>query len=124
MQLSVEIEYCVNCHQHAWCSQHDEDKYRYFYEQTRDAILKKIKVGDDIAIRPKDVPTHFQKINKHSKDNKYYDIQKDQEVYFPRLGSFEVFVDGVLVFSKLKSSLWPNTEKLSETVIMMLIAKR
>jgi hypothetical protein len=33
---------------------------------------------------------------------------------FPRLGAFEVYFQHHLVFSKLHTSLWPNTELLSE----------
>ena len=78
MQLSVEIEYCVNCFQHSWCSQHDEEKYRFYFEQVRDAILKKIKLGDIISVLPKEVPKHYQKKNKSSQDNKFYDTLKQE----------------------------------------------
>ena len=36
------------------------------------------------------------------KDNLYYD-------QVPRLGAFEVSLNGVLLYSKLVSKLWPNT---------------
>ena len=29
-------------------------------------------------------------------------------VQYPRLGGFEVYADGYLVFSKIESNLWPN----------------
>jgi ferritin len=45
-------------------------------------------------------------------------------VYFPALGSFEIFVDEVLVFSKLKSGMWPHSEKVSKTIMAMLEAKK
>lgn len=32
---------------------------------------------------------------------------------FPRHGSFEIKVNGYLIFSKLQSNLWPNIEKIS-----------
>jgi len=53
MQLLVEIEFCIDCHQHAWCSQHDEEKYLYYFHQIRDHTLQKIKLGDNLIIRPK-----------------------------------------------------------------------
>lgn len=31
---------------------------------------------------------------------------------FPRHGAFEVKVNGILIFSKLQSNLWPNLEKI------------
>jgi selT/selW/selH-like putative selenoprotein len=54
-----------------------------------------------------DPPKHYQKMV-NPKETKYYDVRREEEVYFPRLGSFEVYVDGVLIFSKLKANLWPN----------------
>lgn len=64
-------------------------------------------LGDNIAIVQMQPPTHFQKLGP-ARDTKYYDLRKEEETYFPRLGAFEVYVDKVLVFSKLKSNLWPN----------------
>lgn len=33
-------------------------------------------------------------------------------VAFPRHGAFEIKVNGMLIFSKIQSNLWPNIEKV------------
>ena len=33
MMVEIEIECCVDCHLHNWCSRHNEDKYHEFYER-------------------------------------------------------------------------------------------
>jgi hypothetical protein len=33
-------------------------------------------------------------------------------VAFPRHGAFEIKVNGILIFSKIQSNLWPNIEKV------------
>lgn len=62
---------------------------------------------DALIYRRMDPPKHYQKMV-NPKETKYYDVRREEEVYFPRLGSFEVYVDGVLIFSKLKANIWPN----------------
>jgi hypothetical protein len=87
-------------------------------------VLKKLKVGDDIVIRPMEAPEHFHRVDKHAKDSKYYDAKKEEDVYFPRLGAFEIYVDQILIFSKIRSNMWPSVEKQAETIIAMLQAKK
>ena len=55
-----------------------------------------------------EVPNHFVKLNKKAKDNKYLDTLKEEEVYCPKLGSFEIYVDDIQIFSKIKSNVWPK----------------
>ena len=71
-----------------------------------------------------EAPKHLIKTNKNQKDDKYLDIQKDEEVHFPRLGSFEIYVDRIQIFSKIKSNMWPNVEKHSDTIIEMMEGKK
>lgn len=33
---------------------------------------------------------------------------------FPRFGSFEIYVNGKLVFSKLQSNLWPKHDRIAQ----------
>jgi selT/selW/selH-like putative selenoprotein len=74
----------------------------------REVAFQRIKLGDNIVIKQMEAPAYFEKVSKDVKETKYFDIRKEEEVYFPRLGAFEVYVDKVLIFSKLKSNLWPN----------------
>jgi hypothetical protein len=45
-------------------------------------------LGDNICIVQMEPPQHFQKIGPHPKDTKYYDLRKEEETFFPRLGAF------------------------------------
>ena len=47
-------------------------------------------------------------MSKNVKDNKYFDAQKQEEVYCPRLGAFEIYVDKILIYSKIKTNKWPK----------------
>ena len=42
----------------------------------------------------------------HDKEIKYYE-------QIPRIGALELSLNGLLIFSKLKSHYWPNPEKLT-----------
>lgn len=114
----------MNCYQHAWCSQHDEYKYLFHFEKIREAVLQRVQLGDNIIVEQMEPPRHYQKLNANPHDNKYFDIRRDEEVYFPRLGAFEVYVDQVLIFSKLRSNAWPNDEKVADMIMEMYQFKR
>lgn len=43
---------------------------------------------------------------------------------FPRIGSFEIYIFNVLVFSKLKVNTWPNHYKLLQTLNDIIAAKK
>lgn len=40
--------------------------------------------------------------------HRYQDARTNETVVFPRHGAFEIKVNGMLIFSKLQSNLWPN----------------
>ena len=86
--------------------------------------LQKLKLGDNVRISQMKPPAHYQKVNPDSQDSKYYDIRKEADVYFPRLGSFEVYVDKILIFSKLKSNIWPKDEAIVEKILKMCEEKQ
>lgn len=50
------------------------------------------------------------------KNNKYIDEKTAQTVIFPRLGAFEIEVDGILIYSKIQSSSWPNYDYIVEKI--------
>lgn len=35
---------------------------------------------------------------------------------YPRFGAFEVYVDGILIFSKLKSNMWPKHDRVAKLI--------
>jgi hypothetical protein len=44
-------------------------------------------------------------------------------VYFPKLGSFEVYAEGILIFSKLRSGKWPRVKELVDILDEMFECK-
>lgn len=71
----------------------------------------------DIIVIKNQVPTHYRKLHsKYYDDNKYYNEQTDELVQFPKSGAFEVYVDGVLIFSKVQSNLWPCHNRIIDLV--------
>ncbi len=53
------------------------------------------------------------------KNNKYIDEKTAQTAIFPRLGAFEIQVDGILIYSKIQSSAWPNYDYIVEKIEQM-----
>ena len=109
--LYVEVECCTDCHLHSWCSRHDEDKYKDHFEKLKTKLASSLP---NAVITRNSVPDSYRKIHGKSStgENKYYDETKEEFVYYPRFGSFEVYADKMLIFSKLKSNLWPKHDKL------------
>jgi selT/selW/selH-like putative selenoprotein len=62
------------------------------------------------------VPEHYVQRNNISALSlglhRYYDEEKSEVVAFPRHGAFEIKVNGLLIFSKIQSNLWPKIEKV------------
>lgn len=48
---------------------------------------------------------------------------RDQQVYFPKLGAFEVYAEGILIFSKLRSGKWPRVKELVDILDEMFECK-
>ena len=71
------------------------------------------------------LPNSYKKVFGKSStgENKYYDESKEEFVYFPRFGTFEVYADKMLIFSKLKSNLWPKHDKLVRILELIHHAK-
>ena len=88
MQLVVNIEYCTNCRMHGWCSQHDEYKYLFYFQKIKETVTERLKLGQNIIINPSELPHNYKKLTADIKDNKFYDFNRDEDVYFPRLGAF------------------------------------
>ncbi len=113
--LNVEVETCTDCHLHSWCSRHDESKYAEHFDRLKKKLASVIP---DAIINRNPVPTHYRKLpNKSSVgENKYFDEKKEEFILYPRFGAFEVFVDGILVFSKLKSNVWPKHDRIVKII--------
>ena len=95
----VYIEHCVGCNGHKWCTNHDEAKYATYFSSCKTAILR---ICPQVTVVENQVPLGFQ--NKFITDST---ISQFGKFHFPRIGSFEVYFRGVLVFSKIQSMKWP-----------------
>jgi hypothetical protein len=51
--------------------------------------------------------------------HRYFDEKTNDIVPYPRHGAFEVKVNGMLIFSKIQSNLWPNIEKIGYLLAQM-----
>jgi hypothetical protein len=48
--------------------------------------------------------------------NKYYNEDNQEVVIFPRLGSFEIYLYDILIFSKLQSNQWPQHNRILDKI--------
>ena len=86
----IKIEVCSKCNQHPWCTRHDEATYLKLASELKSSLDK--DVPGDVSI----------------------------EVVFvsgSKMGSFEVTVDGTLLFSKLALGYFPHIPLLTERVV-------
>ena len=58
-------------------------------------------------MRPKDIPDHYVAVSKEHSNSLFIDLKKNKMVKFPRKDSFEVTMDHFVIFSKLKTGVWP-----------------
>eukprot|EP01017_Pseudomicrothorax_dubius_P017236 TRINITY_DN19529_c0_g1_i2.p1 TRINITY_DN19529_c0_g1~~TRINITY_DN19529_c0_g1_i2.p1 ORF type:complete len:292 (+),score=66.95 TRINITY_DN19529_c0_g1_i2:127-1002(+) len=96
-QVVVDIECCVNCSQHRWCTRHDETKYEKAVEEVRAAVLAECP---NVIVR------------------------KNAQTNAPRLGALEVSIGDSVIFSKLKSGLWPAPKLLAANVKAFIEAEK
>jgi len=96
---------------HGWNTRHDANKYKQSALNTAEAI-KKSYPGCEVVFNmvPKvwaHSDIYCQLIPNEDEAQPYYEV-------VPRIGTFEVSVNGVLLFSKLLSGLWPNFPAVGE----------
>ena len=77
-----------------------------------------MEVLPNVIAKKNETPNSYRKQAGKSNvgENKYFDENKEEFVHFPRFGAFEVSVEGILIFSKLKANLWPKHDKLVRIV--------
>ena len=120
MSLTVEIEYCKNCHLHSWCSRHDEIKYIDFFEQLSKRIIDEVPYCNTIV---RALPSRLTPLTDSPDNQKYFDEENGEVVFFPRLGSFEIYADDNRIFSKIKSGKWPKFDNIISTLKKMVESK-
>jgi len=112
----VFIEYCVNCKSHAWCTNHNEDKYLQFCTSLKSAIqneMMEVRIYENARF-PKPRPFRDESLTQDSSSMTPQRSSQSREPVpiTPRVGAFEVFVDDKQVFSKLKSGRWPRITQI------------
>jgi len=107
----VYVEFCVKCEQHQWCTQHSSTKYLNYFTQCK-TELQRFRPG--LRVLANEIPPKLAKA---------YHVRPEGEakvvpgkLAFPRIGAFEVYYRGAVLFSKLASGLWPRPELLCESL--------
>lgn len=104
----VFIEHCVGCKTHQWCTNHDEDKYIQYFTMCKNVITR---TCSRVTVSQNEVPLGFQ--DKFVADP---NISHFGRYHFPRIGAFEVYFRGKLIFSKIESMKWPHPGKVAEKI--------
>lgn len=101
------IEYCVFCSKHRWCTYHNEEKYTRYYRECCSSITAKCP---EVEVCANLIPPNYQTC--FAKEG-----QPWRGVHsFPRIGAFEVYFRGRVLFSKLESRVWPNPSLVGQTI--------
>lgn len=71
----VEVETCMDCHLHSWCSRHDEAKYIEHFDRLRTKLASAVP---DAVVAKNTVPSHYRRLGNKSSvgENKYFDEKK------------------------------------------------
>ena len=104
----VYIEHCISCKSHTWCTNHDEEKYKDYFNRCQASILRicyNVTVVENVI--PEGFTGQFITFPNTSKPGKFH---------FPRIGSFEVYFRGTVIFSKIESMKWPHASKVAEKI--------
>ena len=79
------IECCINCEAHSYCTHHEEVKYATMFTEIKTQV--------------------------EASNSKYY-VAKNFKISKPRIGAFEIFHNETLVYSKLSTMQWPKVNLL------------
>ncbi|OMJ81809.1 hypothetical protein SteCoe_17628 [Stentor coeruleus] len=104
----VFIEHCIGCKTHQWCTNHDEDKYIHYFTMCKNIITR---TCSRVTVSQNEVPLGFQ--DKFVSDP---NISHFGRYHFPRIGAFEVYFRGKVIFSKIESMKWPHPGKVAEKI--------
>jgi Rdx family len=103
----VFIEHCQACSDHAWCTKHDESKYKSYFESCKGKILVSCP---EVQVVANQIPLAFN--SKFSEASKPWEGRHS----YPRIGAFEIYFKDKIIFSKLESGLWPQSTIVADKI--------
>ncbi|CAG9334372.1 unnamed protein product [Blepharisma stoltei] len=112
----VYFEHCIQCSSHRWCTNHDEEKYKSYFNECRNAIASNCR---GVNVVENQIPLGF--------NTKFIDISeplRPGKSHFPRIGAFEVYFRGKLIYSKLQTGKWPSATRLAGMVKDLMEEKK
>ncbi|CAG9314682.1 unnamed protein product [Blepharisma stoltei] len=104
----IFIEHCIYCDKHKWCTNHDENKYKQYYNEAKYTLESEFP---NFIVVENQIPVGLEK--KFNADPLIY---KMGTAHFPRIGSFEIYYRKFIVFSKLGTKKWPRIEQLAAKI--------
>lgn len=84
-KVIFNVECCVNCSAHSYCTHHDENKYSNMFAELKQQI--------------------------EAVNSTFY-VAKNLDIPRPRIGAFEIFYKNIQVYSKLSTMQWPKVSIL------------
>ena len=105
----VFIEHCQGCINHAWCTKHDESKYKSYYENCKARILV---ICPEVQVLSNQIPMLFKHKFTDPENNK----PREGKLSFPRIGAFEIYFKDKTIFSKLESGVWPQSNVVASKI--------
>jgi hypothetical protein len=67
-----------------------------------------------ISVTPNVIPIEFK--NKFFTEDETSLMKRIEKIKFPRIGAFEVYYNGKVVFSKLSHGNWPNPTRIADEI--------
>ena len=107
------FEVCRDCKKHSTYTRHKEEKYQAYFDEMKAAILSEYPQGQ---VMLNDKPKEWPQMKGERSSRNYENANR----LLPRLGAFEIsaLVDNqrILLFSKLKSMVWPDSRLMMSTI--------
>jgi len=113
-QEHVFVEYCIDCKNHQWCTNHREEAYQHWFEKLKliiEANNPSVMVSGNVFQRGKRAKNH----NSVAYPVRYTTSQGVVKK-FPQLGAFEVLFRKKKMFSKLHTGRWPNCHTVAARI--------
>ena len=86
----VNVQVCINCTSHAYCTHHSEEKYRNLFLSLREEVHK--------------ITTSIEIVKNCGKE-------------WPQIGAFEVQFKDKVLYSKLSTTKWPKVDLLAKKIV-------
>lgn len=110
--LIIEVEYDHT--PSPYRTSHSPDPFLEHFSTLRNSLIANLQGVVPLEVIAKAPPKHYKTVASKTSQSLYLDSRHSRLVHFPRKDSFEVSIDGFVVFSRLQNGGWPDLQSVTE----------